>query len=666
MKKFFSIVISVIVVCILAVVTYYLYDTFRERTFAEQLADIIHREDSRQLSEKLTHYLESTNLELRLKTVQAVGRIGDKRSSEILYKLLGNSSIDVAARAAFGIGLTGDKTYISKLLDRAWELPSAVTAKAVLATGWLADSNMVDEIASLAGYLSHPSPDVREAACYALTYAGAKSKGGDILNLFKSEPDSIVRIAAFYALSRLAVDGATPEFIEYLADPDPYIRSLALRGLSRSSSPEAAHFIAISLNDANPQVVAQAVYGLRTLKDEKFVKNLTGKLRDEPHENLILEIIRTLQYLKSDRGVETVEDFFKIRPTDNIIAAGLTYLATVKGDRAVNIIDSLLNDSPSAYVRAACAEAYGIMGLPGVISRLGILYGDEDPIVRSAAFTALVRLDSTNVDYYLKKSLADPDFMMNIRAVDKIKETRRRHYLPTLKTMIDRGSAVDSDLRRAIVDAMQAFLNKDSVDREALEILIKGTLDKEYTVRLKAAEIYHNILGEDYSSLVPPAVPLFEPDEIARAVNRYRVNPYAVIVTGKGEIEMELYFDVAPLTVLNFIKLAQSGFYDGVSFHRVIPNFVVQGGDPRGDGWGGPEYYIRCEYSTEPFRRGTVGMATSGKDTGGSQFFITLSPQPHLEGHYTVFGQVLEGMDVVDEIVHGDLIVKVIIRENLP
>ena len=152
--------------------------------------------------------------------------------------------------------------------------------------------------------------------------------------------------------------------------------------------------------------------------------------------------------------------------------------------------------------------------------------------------------------------------------------------------------------------------------------------------------------------------------EIVKALEKYKENPVATIVTTKGEIELELYFKVAPLTVLNFIELAKDGFYDGLIFHRVVPDFVVQGGDPRGDGWGGPDYFIRCEYSMQPFVRSSVGMATSGKDTGGSQFFICLSPQPHLEGRYTVFGQVFSGMEVVDRLTYGDVIEKVEIRNK--
>ena len=108
----------------------------------------------------------------------------------------------------------------------------------------------------------------------------------------------------------------------------------------------------------------------------------------------------------------------------------------------------------------------------------------------------------------------------------------------------------------------------------------------------------------------------------------------------------------------NFLSLVQSGFYNGIYFHRVIPGFVIQAGDPRGDGWGGPGYTIPCEYNDLKYGIGTLGMAHAGKDTGGSQFFITHSPQPHLNGRHTIFGRVIKGMDVVNNIQIYDQILK--------
>jgi peptidyl-prolyl cis-trans isomerase B (cyclophilin B) len=140
------------------------------------------------------------------------------------------------------------------------------------------------------------------------------------------------------------------------------------------------------------------------------------------------------------------------------------------------------------------------------------------------------------------------------------------------------------------------------------------------------------------------------------------MNKKAVMDTSKGTIELELYADEVPNTVANFEKLANAGFYDGTKFHRVIPNFMVQGGDPysrTGEGrvgTGGPGYMIKCETdkNTHKHIAGTLSMAHAGKDTGGSQFFICHSPQRHLDGVHTVFGQVTKGMDIVNAIKQND------------
>ena len=142
-------------------------------------------------------------------------------------------------------------------------------------------------------------------------------------------------------------------------------------------------------------------------------------------------------------------------------------------------------------------------------------------------------------------------------------------------------------------------------------------------------------------------------------------SPHAYIETDRGVVEIELAILDAPLTVANFMALARKGFFDGTAIHRVVPDFVVQGGDPRGDGEGGPGYTIRDEINMRPYLRGTVGMALDWDDTGGSQFFITHSPQPHLDGRYTVFGTVVAGMDVVDRLAPWDVIRRVRIRDGV-
>ena len=133
----------------------------------------------------------------------------------------------------------------------------------------------------------------------------------------------------------------------------------------------------------------------------------------------------------------------------------------------------------------------------------------------------------------------------------------------------------------------------------------------------------------------------------------------AILHTTRGEIEWAFYREDAVQTVKNFVRLAERGYFNGLAVHRVVPNFVIQDGDPTGSGSGGPGYSIRCEYNQRRYEPGMVGMALSGKDTGGSQWFITHSPQHHLNGRYTIFAHVTRGMDVVQSIVQGDQVLRV-------
>ncbi|OPX31304.1 MAG: peptidylprolyl isomerase [Gemmatimonadaceae bacterium 4484_173] len=137
------------------------------------------------------------------------------------------------------------------------------------------------------------------------------------------------------------------------------------------------------------------------------------------------------------------------------------------------------------------------------------------------------------------------------------------------------------------------------------------------------------------------------------------------IETDKGTISLDLFPEFAPVTVNNFVTLAKDGFYDGVTFHRVISNFMIQGGDPTGTGMGGPGYNFKDEFAGNPLKHetGSLSMANAGPGTNGSQFFITHSPQPHLNGKHTVFGKVTSGQDVVDRIAQGDVMLKVTVEE---
>jgi cyclophilin family peptidyl-prolyl cis-trans isomerase len=195
----------------------------------------------------------------------------------------------------------------------------------------------------------------------------------------------------------------------------------------------------------------------------------------------------------------------------------------------------------------------------------------------------------------------------------------------------------------------------------ATPVLTAALADKDWAVRLRAATLLKTLdpaSAADVDRRIRPAPTTLPPGtyEAVRVVNP-PVSTAAYVDTDRGTIEIELAVLDAPLTVENFVSLARKGFFDGLTVHRVVPDFVIQTGDPRGDGEGGPGYTIRDELNDRPYIRGTVGIALDmWGDTGGSQFFITHSPQPHLDAKYTVFGRVIAGMDVVDQIQQGDVI----------
>jgi cyclophilin family peptidyl-prolyl cis-trans isomerase len=185
-------------------------------------------------------------------------------------------------------------------------------------------------------------------------------------------------------------------------------------------------------------------------------------------------------------------------------------------------------------------------------------------------------------------------------------------------------------------------------------LLGKASSSRSYVIRRDS--------GTRLAELGLKAPPL-TPQETGRTLDDYRDivlrtrRPRTVEMrTARGVLRIRLDCPQAPLTCLSFIQLAGQGFFNGLTFHRVVPDFVIQGGDPRGDGEGGPGYTIRDEINQRPYLRGTVGMALDWADTGGSQFFITHAPAPHLNAKYTVFGRVIGGMDVVDQIQEGDVI----------
>jgi cyclophilin family peptidyl-prolyl cis-trans isomerase len=280
-----------------------------------------------------------------------------------------------------------------------------------------------------------------------------------------------------------------------------------------------------------------------------------------------------------------------------------------------------------------------------------------------AVLKGLIAAKAAGMDKVLLECLKSDDFVVRATAANGLAEIKATEAVqPLLEAYrASAGGDVTYVARAAILGAL-AKLDAAA----ARPVLQESLMDRDWAVRVRARTLLaeQGVTGVDDE--MRPAAP-GEPVDSAewQAIVSPRYSPRAFIDTDKGTVELELAVLDAPLTVANFITLARKGFFNGVALHRVVPDFVVQDGDPRGDGEGGPGYTIRDEINERPYLRGTVGMALDWQDTGGSQFFITHSPQPHLDGRYTVFGLVMNGLDVVDRLVPGDVIRRVRIRDGV-
>jgi len=265
-----------------------------------------------------------------------------------------------------------------------------------------------------------------------------------------------------------------------------------------------------------------------------------------------------------------------------------------------------------------------------------------------------------DLEHVLREHLKESDVVVRATAAEllgkaPLNATNTHALEAALRVALQDRESNDAAL--AIIDALAE--QKDRNANQAIKLALESS---DYLVRRKAIESLKAASAGDFSTrLGSPSTG--SPTAYTRAISRIGKRVLAVVATSRGSFTIEFLPEDAPLTVDNFVQLAKRGYFNGIVFHRVVPNFVVQDGDPRGDGNGGPGYQIRCEINEVPYDRGAVGMALSGKDTGGSQWFITHAPQPHLDGGYTVFGRVTAGMDVVDQIARGDVIRSITISE---
>ena len=633
-------------------------------TYVQKLAAIVHLEDRRVLvdadlpppaSTALADLVADAEGRVRRRAALAIGRSGAREGSALLVAVLAkDTEPDVRAMAAFALGVLGDAATAPALMTALGDADARVQGRAAEALGLLGYAPAANGIATMAG--AHVSAGVLAALdsddqTYPLTPQVEAARLGIYALVRLSSFEALRRVTLkadgtpvsdwwplAYAMQRIGHQDAAPVLRGWLSRGGALTRAFALRGLGGLKDQASRPSIeALAADTRQPIAIrVQSVRALGAIADRRSAVVLTALLKPPVAGLLRLEAMTALGAIGGGSTAEAVIDYLEDQ-WPPLRAAAQATMARSDAESFMTVLSGFDRDGDWS-VRASLATTLGGLSAEAATPRLEQLVRDDDPKVVAAALRALTRVKGPGLERRLVTGLAHADPVVRMAAAEGIGTTKPAGAVAALTRAIEASRTDTTYVARA---AMLAALA--AVDRAAATPVLTAALnDANWAIRVRAA----TLLAEgDPASAQSAARPAPAPAEAALdAVDLSPAySPDAYIQTNKGEIRIELAVLDAPRTVANFVALARKGFFDGVRLHRVVPDFVVQDGDPRGDGEGGPGYTIRDEINDRPYLRGTVGMALDWKDTGGSQFFITHSPQPHLDARYTVFGRVLRG-----------------------
>ncbi len=646
--------------------------------------------DTRQLDTALiTRALSSNWRPLRAATALAIGQVGSEKGLAgvaRLRSLLKDPDPTVAGNAAYALGLLRDTASIGDL-GGALSASRDVAREAAWALGEIGAPARAAISAALKGEKTH---DVT----IQLLLAAGKLRPiplADIKPYLTARHPSVVWAAA-YAIARTRVPAGVRDLIDLEASPalsarpqrpdrpadvsSPYTDSLSgnqrtraeiARGLAKSAAGDslgakAFGVLARLVADVDPHVRINAIRSLGTYGPVAKPSLIYATRDYDP--NVRIAAAQAFGSVLSSPDAGQLPALWAA-DTSFVYRSSLLASAVRAGLRPSELTQWAV--SPDWRLRAAIAAAAGdTLDRAFALSRAAPLTRDPDPRVREAAYDAIAPTASMVLEdsahAILINGLRDPDFYVRAVVIGKLADRPSVADLsPVLTSYSQAGRDSANDARLAAIQYVAALWKKDSSSLNAtwLSHLAQTPVPADPLERAAGKTVP---VWAKWGGVAPVARPfawyegvvrdIVMPAYVGRTVN-------ATINTVRGPIRLELFGADAPLTVSNFLSLARSGYYRNTRFHRVVPNFVVQDGDTRDDGNGGPGYTIRDEMNLRRYERGALGMALSGPDTGGSQYFITHSPQPHLDGHYTVFGRVVGGYDALDKIVQGDLITQV-------
>jgi cyclophilin family peptidyl-prolyl cis-trans isomerase/HEAT repeat protein len=597
--------------------------------------------------------------------------------------VLHDASPAVRAEAAFALGQLGDSsaTVISSLAALGSDAAQDPTARAeaMAALGKLrTEASRVAILALLAptGTEATPPAVLNEALLAIWRFPRQPGIAPRVAEYARAQ-DAEQRWRAVYALMRLGDPSTIPVLLHRLEhDQDPLVRALAARGLraavadSAALRAEAVERLTAATGDPHPHVRINALRALGGYRTRELATTLGRGLQDAD-ANVQVAAAEALGDLGGELAAPLLEA--TIHATDARLAlrgAVLTALLRVAPDRALPLAEEM-GQRTEWLARLYTARALSAAPKQSAIPSLRRLVADPDPRVAAAALESLAALKPDPADglhRLIVEQLGAADPGVRTGALHALAPRVTAADLPVLLDAYDRArqDTVMNDAARAAVAALGELAKRGVPVQRSFFLRFPPSPDP--IIRVDVGQ-HLGTAGWRMPFPIETGRDLVFYEDVVRQLVlpelAHGTRPRALIHTAGGTITIELAAAEAPLTVHNFLTLADQGYFTRFRWHRVVPNFVLQDGDPRGDGEGGPGYAIRDELNRLRYLRGTVGMALAGPDTGGSQFFIAHAPQPHLDGGYTVFGKVVSGMEIADRIAQDDPILR-IEREGAP
>jgi peptidylprolyl isomerase len=624
----------------------------------------------------LTVLARDANPAVRRRALLSIGRVGDPGGVATLATALSDADPDVRSSAAFSLGILGAAAGAAPLLDALKDPSARVRGRAAEGLGLLGHADAAAAIAAAfpdcAAPLAAVAPDDESEAvspeadaCRLALSALAGLRNYDALARLALDASG-APVSRWWpvasALQRLGDTRAVPALVALASTPGVHTASFALRGLAALREPRAIDpaLSVLRRGEADVRLRVTAARVLGDLRAAQAVAPLLEILEDRATPRLLaLEAVVALGAIGDRRALDAMLD----RLTDRspaMRAAAFAAAARLDPEGFLLVFSGFEPDREWS-VRAALATVLGTLPPDRVRGALQDLAADQDGRVQGPALEALARVGAPDLTARLFAALEAPDFAVRATAARLVGAARPAGGAERLEKAYARGESDATHVARA--SALAALARYGLA--VARPVLTQALRDRDWPVRLQAAALLRS-LGDGAAEPARPAtvrhaVEFFESDALLHPP----FAPHAFLETSVGTIEIELDMSDTPLASLTFMELSRAGFFNGLRVQKLAPALGVQAGDPRGDGFGGPGYAIRDELGPRPFVRGTVGLATDGRDTGGSQFFITVMPQPQLDGRHTAFGRVVQGQDVLDALAPGDVIERVRIWDGV-